>query len=85
MYTFDYELITIEFESVACVCHVFVIVMCLSCVSHVFFYHCLGCLSVTNSNPLGKLDVPVKEWPIAPFPQLEYPAEVWHTLYSRNV
>ena len=36
----------------------------------------IGCLSVTNSNPLGKLDIPVKEWPIAPFPKMKYPMEV---------
>ena len=43
-----------------------------------FHWNCfsLGCLGVTNSNPIGKLDIPVMDWPIAPFPKLKYPIEV---------
>ena len=32
-----------------------------------------GCLSVTHSKPIHKLDVPAYDWPIAPFPKLKYP------------
>lgn len=35
-----------------------------------------GCLSVTNTHPIGKLDIPVHEWPIAPFPKMKYPLKV---------
>ena len=32
-----------------------------------------GCLSITHSKPIHKLDVPAYDWPIAPFPKLVYP------------
>ena len=34
-----------------------------------------GCLSVTNSKPIYKLDVPMMKWPRAPFPKYKYPLE----------
>lgn len=37
--------------------------------------HCAGCLSVTNSKPIYKLDVPMMDWPRGPFPQYLYPLE----------
>ena len=36
----------------------------------------LGLLSLTHSKPLNKLDIPVFDWPIAPFPLLKYPLQV---------
>ncbi|XP_010779853.1 4-aminobutyrate aminotransferase, mitochondrial-like [Notothenia coriiceps] len=35
----------------------------------------LGCLATTHSKAIHKLDVPSFDWPIAPFPRLEYPLE----------
>ena len=32
-----------------------------------------GCLSTTRSKPIHKLDVPLFDWPVAPFPVLKYP------------
>lgn len=34
-----------------------------------------GCLSITHSKPIHKLDVPSFDWPIAPFPKLRYPLD----------
>ena len=34
-----------------------------------------GCLSVTHSKPIYKLDVPMINWPRATFPQYKYPLE----------
>ena len=36
----------------------------------------LGCLSITNSKPMNKVDIPVFKGPVAPFPTLKYPLEV---------
>ncbi|XP_022092684.1 4-aminobutyrate aminotransferase, mitochondrial-like [Acanthaster planci] len=35
----------------------------------------LGCLSLTNSKPVYRLDIPTLDWPVAPFPRLSYPLE----------
>jgi 4-aminobutyrate aminotransferase/(S)-3-amino-2-methylpropionate transaminase len=35
----------------------------------------LGALSATHSKPIHKLDVASFDWPVAPFPQLQYPLE----------
>ncbi|XP_003385623.1 PREDICTED: 4-aminobutyrate aminotransferase, mitochondrial-like isoform X2 [Amphimedon queenslandica] len=35
----------------------------------------IGCLSVTNSKPIYKLDVPMLNWPRATFPEYKYPLE----------
>ncbi|XP_028311028.1 4-aminobutyrate aminotransferase, mitochondrial [Gouania willdenowi] len=35
----------------------------------------LGCLATTHSKAIHKLDVPSFDWPIAPFPTLQYPLE----------
>lgn len=34
-----------------------------------------GCLATTHSKSIHKLDVPSFDWPIAPFPRLQYPLE----------
>lgn len=34
-----------------------------------------GCLATTHSKAIHKLDVPSLDWPIAPFPRLQYPLE----------
>ena len=34
-----------------------------------------GTLSCTHSKPIHKLDIPAFDWPIAPFPQLQYPLQ----------
>jgi 4-aminobutyrate aminotransferase/(S)-3-amino-2-methylpropionate transaminase len=33
----------------------------------------LGCLSITHSKPMNKVDIPAFQGPIAPFPALRYP------------
>ncbi|KAF0683974.1 Aste57867_24055 [Aphanomyces stellatus] len=33
----------------------------------------LGCLSATHSKALHKVDIPAFDWPVAPFPRLQYP------------
>lgn len=35
----------------------------------------LGCLATTHSKVIHKLDIPSFDWPIAPFPKLQYPLE----------
>ncbi|XP_059190171.1 4-aminobutyrate aminotransferase, mitochondrial-like [Centropristis striata] len=35
----------------------------------------LGCLATTHTKAMHKLDVPSFDWPIAPFPKLQYPLE----------
>ncbi|KAL2100627.1 hypothetical protein ACEWY4_002388 [Coilia grayii] len=35
----------------------------------------LGCLATTHSKVIHKLDIPSFDWPIAPFPRLQYPLE----------
>uniref|UniRef100_A0AAQ4PLB9 4-aminobutyrate aminotransferase, mitochondrial n=1 Tax=Gasterosteus aculeatus aculeatus TaxID=481459 RepID=A0AAQ4PLB9_GASAC len=35
----------------------------------------MGCLATTHSKAIHKLDVPSFDWPIAPFPKLQYPLE----------
>uniref|UniRef100_A0A3P9HN18 4-aminobutyrate aminotransferase, mitochondrial n=1 Tax=Oryzias latipes TaxID=8090 RepID=A0A3P9HN18_ORYLA len=35
----------------------------------------MGCLATTHSKAIHKLDVPSLDWPIAPFPRLQYPLE----------
>ncbi|XP_056144398.1 4-aminobutyrate aminotransferase, mitochondrial [Lampris incognitus] len=35
----------------------------------------VGCLATTHSKAIHKLDVPSFDWPIAPFPRLQYPLE----------
>jgi 4-aminobutyrate aminotransferase/(S)-3-amino-2-methylpropionate transaminase len=35
----------------------------------------IGCLSVSHSKPLFKLDVPMMDWPRGPFPEYLYPLE----------
>uniref|UniRef100_A0A8C6LXU9 4-aminobutyrate aminotransferase, mitochondrial n=1 Tax=Nothobranchius furzeri TaxID=105023 RepID=A0A8C6LXU9_NOTFU len=35
----------------------------------------MGCLATTHSKIIHKLDVPSFDWPIAPFPRLQYPLE----------
>lgn len=39
-------------------------------------YNCIACLSITHSKPMIKVDIPVFDGPIAPFPALQYPLEV---------
>lgn len=39
------------------------------------FLSCSGCLATTHSKSIHKLDVPTFDWPIAPFPRLQYPLE----------
>ena len=39
-------------------------------------YNCIACLSITHSKPMIKVDIPVFDGPIAPFPVLQYPLEV---------
>ena len=34
-----------------------------------------GCLTLTHSKPIHKMDVPSFDWPIAPFPALKYPLD----------
>lgn len=34
-----------------------------------------GCLATTHSKAIHKLDIPSFDWPIAPFPKLQYPLE----------
>lgn len=34
-----------------------------------------GASSVSQTNPLAKVDIPGAHWPIAPFPQYKYPLE----------
>lgn len=34
-----------------------------------------GCLATTHSKAIHKLDVPSFDWPMAPFPRLQYPLE----------
>uniref|UniRef100_A0A8C6WEJ8 4-aminobutyrate aminotransferase n=1 Tax=Neogobius melanostomus TaxID=47308 RepID=A0A8C6WEJ8_9GOBI len=34
-----------------------------------------GCLATTHSKAIHKLDIPSLDWPIAPFPRLQYPLE----------
>lgn len=38
--------------------------------------YCVACLSITHSKPMIKVDIPVFDGPIAPFPALQYPLEV---------
>ncbi|XP_033630525.1 4-aminobutyrate aminotransferase, mitochondrial-like [Asterias rubens] len=35
----------------------------------------IGCLSMTHSKPVFRLDIPSMDWPCAPFPRLQYPLE----------
>uniref|UniRef100_A0A8C6Y6V3 4-aminobutyrate aminotransferase, mitochondrial n=1 Tax=Naja naja TaxID=35670 RepID=A0A8C6Y6V3_NAJNA len=35
----------------------------------------MGCLATTHSKAIHKLDIPSFDWPIAPFPRLQYPLE----------
>ncbi|XP_032816773.1 4-aminobutyrate aminotransferase, mitochondrial [Petromyzon marinus] len=35
----------------------------------------IGCLATTHSKAIHKLDIPSLDWPIAPFPRLQYPLE----------
>ena len=35
----------------------------------------IACLTATHSKPVHKLDLPAFDWPIAPFPDLQYPLE----------
>uniref|UniRef100_A0A671UZL0 4-aminobutyrate--2-oxoglutarate transaminase n=1 Tax=Sparus aurata TaxID=8175 RepID=A0A671UZL0_SPAAU len=35
----------------------------------------MGCLATTHSKAIHKLDVPSFDWPMAPFPRLQYPLE----------
>uniref|UniRef100_A0A1X7VFH5 Uncharacterized protein n=1 Tax=Amphimedon queenslandica TaxID=400682 RepID=A0A1X7VFH5_AMPQE len=35
----------------------------------------MGCLSITNSKPMNKVDIPVFKGPVASFPTLKYPLE----------
>uniref|UniRef100_A0A672LFD7 4-aminobutyrate aminotransferase n=1 Tax=Sinocyclocheilus grahami TaxID=75366 RepID=A0A672LFD7_SINGR len=35
----------------------------------------MGCLAATHSKAIHKLDIPSFDWPIAPFPKLQYPLE----------
>uniref|UniRef100_A0A8C1Z5I9 4-aminobutyrate aminotransferase, mitochondrial n=1 Tax=Cyprinus carpio TaxID=7962 RepID=A0A8C1Z5I9_CYPCA len=35
----------------------------------------MGCLATTHSKAIHKLDIPSFDWPIAPFPKLQYPLE----------
>lgn len=34
-----------------------------------------GSLSATRSKAIHKVDIPAFDWPVAPFPQLQYPLE----------
>lgn len=34
-----------------------------------------GCLATTHSKAIHKIDIPSFDWPIAPFPRLNYPLE----------
>jgi len=43
--------------------------------SGAFHGRTMGCLSTTRSKPIHKLDIPHFEWPMAPFPNLQYPLE----------
>ena len=36
----------------------------------------VGCLSITHSKAINKVDIPTLDGPIAPFPVLRYPLEV---------
>ena len=38
-----------------------------------------GMLSVTNTKPLYKIDIPTFDWPIAPFPLRKYPLDKHQT------
>jgi 4-aminobutyrate aminotransferase/(S)-3-amino-2-methylpropionate transaminase len=40
-----------------------------------FHGRALGTLSCTHSKPIHKVDIPAFDWPIAPFPQLQYPLD----------
>lgn len=40
------------------------------------FTYFVACLSITHSKPMIKVDIPVFDGPIAPFPTLQYPLEV---------
>ncbi|XP_071965470.1 4-aminobutyrate aminotransferase, mitochondrial-like [Antedon mediterranea] len=42
----------------------------------------VGCLSLTHSKMIHKLDVPAMDWPMAPFPSLKYPLDM-HTAENR--
>ncbi|RLN45146.1 hypothetical protein BBJ29_007503 [Phytophthora kernoviae] len=35
----------------------------------------MGCLSTTHSKAIHKVDVPAFDWPVAPFPKLQYPLD----------
>uniref|UniRef100_A0A3P9AX35 4-aminobutyrate aminotransferase n=1 Tax=Maylandia zebra TaxID=106582 RepID=A0A3P9AX35_9CICH len=35
----------------------------------------LGCLATTHSKAIHKLDIPSFDWPVAPFPRLQYPLD----------
>ncbi|XP_078611989.1 4-aminobutyrate aminotransferase, mitochondrial-like [Branchiostoma floridae x Branchiostoma japonicum] len=37
----------------------------------------LGCLATSHSKPIQKVDIPSLVWPVAPFPQLRYPLELY--------
>ncbi|CAL8317397.1 unnamed protein product [Arctogadus glacialis] len=43
--------------------------------SGAFHGRTMGCLATTHSKPIHKLDVPSFDWPIAPFPRLQYPLD----------
>lgn len=43
--------------------------------SGAFHGRTLGCLATTHSKAIHKIDVPSLPWPVAPFPQLQYPLE----------
>lgn len=34
-----------------------------------------GTLSVSQSNPFAKIDIPGFQWPVAPFPEYKYPLD----------
>ncbi|XP_033117776.1 4-aminobutyrate aminotransferase, mitochondrial-like isoform X2 [Anneissia japonica] len=36
----------------------------------------IGCLSLTHSKMIHKLDMPAMDWPVAPFPSLKYPLDM---------
>lgn len=38
-------------------------------------FRVLGCLATTHSKAIHKIDIPSFDWPIAPFPRLQYPLE----------
>ena len=46
-----------------------------SCDSHVIILIHLGSLTCTHSKPIHKLDIPAFDWPVAPFPRLQYPLD----------